>query len=298
MPNKTLSMKKFMIIFLLVPFLNVRVYSQDLIVTNEDDSINCKITKIKTDYIYFTFKYQDEIRSTLLPMSDVKNHQFDFYQTSEVPKDKVIGYQNYQHFRIAINGGYSYHTAKVSESVPNDFKDYVKELKSGLHFGGDVTYYFTEPLGFGVKYLIFKSSNSMDNIYVEDTDGNRTYGKMSDDLTISFIGPTFSTRLLSHNKSNALIMNLSLGYMGYSNDKVIVDNYKMTGSTLGMAFDIGYDIGLSEYLSLGFQISFISGTLFEYDWDDGTTTVTIDLEKGEYESLNRIDFSVGLRFSK
>ena len=93
-------------------------------------------------------------------------------------------------------------------------------------------------------------------------------------------------------------MNLSLGYMGYSNDKVIIDKYKMTGSTMGLSFDIGYDIGLSEKLSLGFQLSFLSGTLFEYDWNDGSTTETIDLEEGEYESLNRIDCSVGLRFGK
>ena len=93
-------------------------------------------------------------------------------------------------------------------------------------------------------------------------------------------------------------MNLSLGYMGYSNDKVIIDKYKMTGSTMGLSFDVGYDIGLSENLSLGFQISFLTGTLFEYDWNDGRKTETIKLEKGEYESLNRIDFSVGLRFSK
>lgn len=274
------------------------IFSQDLIVTNDADSINCKITKVKTDNIYFTFKYKDEIRSTLLPMSKIKTHQFDYFQTSEVPKDKVLGYENYQHFRIAINGGFSYQTAKVAESVPNDFKDYINELKSGYHFGGDFTYYFTEPLGIGFKYYIYKSSNSLDNIYLEDINGTRTYGKMSDDLTISFIGPSFSTSLLSHNKSNAFLTNLSFGYMGYSNDKVIIHNYKMTGSTLGLSIDIGYDIGLSENLSLGFQISFLSGTLFEYDWNNGSKKETINLEEGEYESLNRIDFSIGLRFNK
>jgi len=290
-------MRRLLILAAIIFFSN-SIFSQDLIVTNDGDSINCKITKVKTDNIYFTFKHKDEIRSTLLPVSNIKTHQFDYFQTSEVPKEKVVGYENYQHFKIAINGGYSYQTAKVAESVPSDFKDYINELKSGYHFGGDLTYYFTEPLGFGFKYYLFKSSNSIDNIYLEDTDGNRTYGKMSDDLTISFIGPTFSTRLLSHDKKNAFLMNLSLGYMGYSNYKVIVDKYKMTGRTMGLSFDIGYDIGLSENLSLGFQISFLSGTLFEYDWNDGSTTETIDLEEGEYESLNRIDFSVGLRFSK
>ena len=289
-------MKRIFIIALL-SFMASSIYSQDLIVTNEGDSINCKITKVKTDNIYFTFKHKDEIRSTLLPMSNVKIHQFDYFQASEVPKEKVVGYENYQHYRISVNGGYSYQTAKVSGSVPSDFKDYIKELKSGYHLGGDLTYYFNEPLGFGIKYYLFKSSNSLDNIYLEDINGNRRYGKMSDDLTISFIGPTFSTRLLNHDKSNVLLMNMSLGYMGYSNNAVVIDKYKITGSTMGLAFDFGYDIGLSENLALGIQLSLLTGTLFEYDWNDGTKTQKIKLERGAYESLNRIDLSVGLRFN-
>ena len=171
-------------------------------------------------------------------------------------------------------------------------------MKSGYHFGCDLIYYFSEPLGFGFKFYQFKSSNSLDDIYIEDIDGNRTHGRLGDDLTISFIGPTFSTRLFNHDKSNAFLLNLSLGYMGYSNNKVIIDRYKMTGSTVGLSFDIGYDIGLSENLSLGFQVSYLSGTLFKYELNDGITTKTIDLEEREYESLNRIDFSIGLRFGK
>lgn len=290
--------KQFFIIAILSVCSSYSLLAQDLIVTTEGDSINCKITKVKTDNVYFTFKHKDEIRNTLLPSANVKTHQFDYYQTSEVPEEKVVGNKNYKQFRIAVNGGYSYHTAKIAGSVPNDFKNYLNELKSGFHFGGDINYYFSEPLGFGFKYYLFKSSNSLDNIYIEDTDGNRTYGRMSDDLTISFIGPSFSTRFLNHDKSNAFLMNVSLGYMGYSNDKVIIDKYKITGSTIGLSYDIGYDIGLSNNLSLGFQVSFLAGTLIKYDLNDGSTTETIDLEEEGYESLNRIDFSVGLRFGK
>lgn len=284
----------------LVWFVNsfTTLFAQDLILTNQGDSINCKITKVKTDNIYFTFKHKDEFRSTLLPLADIVTHQFNFYQTGEVKEEYIVGYENYQHFRLAFNGGYSYHTAKLAETVPSDFKNYYNELKSGYHFGGDITYYFTEPLGLGFKYYVFKTTNTMDNIYREDLDGNRTYGHMRDDLTISFIGPTFSTRLLNQAKSNAVLMNMSLGYMGYSNDLVLIEQYKMTGRTLGLALDIGYDIGLSKNVSLGFQISFLTGTLFKYDWNDGVTTQTVDLKEGEYNSLNRIDFSVGLRFNQ
>lgn len=287
-------------IFIITAFILLAnsIYAQDLIVTNKGDSINCRITKVKTDKIYFTFKHNNEIRSTLIPMIDVSNHQFDYYQTSEVPKEKIVNHKNYQQFKFAINGGYSYQTARVGGNVPSDFKNYVKQLKSGYHFASDLTYYISEPLGFGLKYLLFRSSNSLDNIYRDDLNGNREYGKMSDDLKIWFFGPTFSTRLLSHDKSNAFNINLSLGYMGYSNNKVIVDKYKMTGSTIGFSYDIGYDFGLSENLSLGFQVSYLSGNLFEYDWNDGIITKTIELEEDQFESLNRLDFSIGLRFSK
>ncbi len=290
-------MKKLLVLLAAV-ILSTPAFSQDLIVTNEGDSINCKITKVKADNIYFTFKHTDEIRSTLLPVSNIQYHQFDYYEQGQVPKNKIVGYINYQRFRIAVNGGYSYNPAKIGSNVPSDFKDYVKDLRSGYHFGGDVTYFFAEQLGFGFKYYLFKATNSLDNIYVDDMDGNRSYGKMSDDITVSLIGPSFSVRFLNHDKSNAFLMSMSMGYMGYTNNKVVVDRYKMTGSSFGTSLDLGYDIGLSESTSLGFQLSLISGYLRKYYLDDGRTKKTVELEKGEYESLYRIDLSVGLRFGK
>jgi hypothetical protein len=289
-------MKNCIIIALLVLISNT-IYSQDLIVTVDGDSINCKITKLKADNVYFTFKHKDEIRNTLLPMTNVKAYQFDYFETSEVPEGKIVGYKNYQHLRFALNGGYSYHLAKVSEAVQSDLRNYVTDLKSGYNYGGDLTYYFSEQFGAGIKFYQFNSSNSMD-IYLEDINGDRRYGKMSDDLSISFIGPAFSIRQLNENNRNAFLMGMSIGYMDYSDNKIVIDKYKMNGNTVGMSLDLGYDIGLSENLSLGFQVSLITGTLFQYEWYDGVTTKTIELEKGEYESLNRIDFSVGLRFGK
>src|SRR5690554_4359740 len=122
-------MKHILLIALLI-FAAESLYAQDLIVTTDGDSINCKITKVRADNIYFTFKHKDEIRSTLLPMTGVNTHQVDYYQTSEVPLEKIIGYKNYPQFRLALNGGFSYLTAPVAEGVPNYLKDYVKELKS------------------------------------------------------------------------------------------------------------------------------------------------------------------------
>ncbi len=271
-------------------------FSQDLIVINSGDSINCIITRVKKEYIYFTFNHNEEIRSTLLPVSDVSYYKKNFFNTGEITFDRIKTQKNYQQIRIALSGGYSYLTARIGDSVPNDFRDYVKNLKSGFNVGGDLSYYFNETLGIGFKYNLFKSSNAADNIYVENFEGERRYGKMSDNLNISFIGPAFCTRLLNNNRSNALILSTALGYMGYKNDKVIVDRYKMTGNTLGVSFDVGYDMAISDNVYLGIQLTFISGTLAEYKWDNGNSIETIKLGKDELESLNRFDLSVGIRF--
>lgn len=287
-------------ILLLVAFFTCLspVFSQDLIVTNKRDSINCKITKIKKDNIYFTFRHKDEIRSTLLPVGEIKYYQLNFFKNSEVPRERVIGNRIYKHFRIALNGGYGYRTNKMSSTIPSDFSEYSKKLKNGFEFGGDLTYYFTEPLGIGLKYSSFKASNSMSNIYIEDSNGNRRYGSMSDNIGISFIGPVFSTRFLNKDKTNAFLMNVALGYMGYKNNYTLIDPYKLTGSTMGMTFDIGYDFKFSSNLILGVQLSAISGVLTGYKLFDGSTTQNIELQKENYEGLNRLELSLGLRFMK
>lgn len=273
-------------------------YSQDLIVTIAGDSINCKITDTRANNIYFTFSHEGEIRNTLLPVSQVIYHQVDYYTTSEVPKEKLEGYKDYPMFRIAVNGGPSFMTGKISDQVPSDFRDYIKELKSGLHFSADASFFVNETIGFGGKYSVFKSSNSLDNIYIEDDLGQIIQGEMSDDIKLTFIGPTFSIRALNYNKKNAFLFSVAIGYMDYVNDKVLINSFKMTGNTVGFGFDIGYDIGVSKYLALGFQVSLLAGALSEYTFSDGTNTQTFKLQEGEYENISRFDLSIGLRLIK
>ena len=118
-------MRHTFIIALLI-FISNSIYSQDLIVTNDGDSINCKITAVETDNIYFTFKHNDEIRNTLLSKSDIKAIQFDYFQKSETPIDKAIESNNPQRLRFAFNIGYSRLTGKTPESLSNGFDDYKK----------------------------------------------------------------------------------------------------------------------------------------------------------------------------
>ena len=109
----------FTITFLL-SLIATTISAQDLIVTEKGDSLNCKITKEQNDYIFFTYKDGDEIRSTLLKVGQIKYYEKYFYTLAEVPTDKLEDTDKYSRLRVAGHGGWSYLTGIIGEDVPPD----------------------------------------------------------------------------------------------------------------------------------------------------------------------------------
>ncbi len=267
---------------ILITLLPVLAFSQDLIVTQKGDSLNCKITKERDDFIYFTFKYDDEIRNTLLPESDVKTFSYNFWEDPELINTDIKKQPDYQVIRFAINIGYGHRTAPLADNIPSNMESYYKKMKSGIAIEGLISGFTSEVIGFGLKYNLFRSSGTNDQ-----------YGE--EKISINFIGPSFTTRLLSPDKNNAFISSLILGRMGYT-DKMQNGYRQLQGSTFGMGWDLGYDFKLSKYTALGFQLSLLSGTLTKLSLKNGISVTEIDLDENEREGLGRIDFSIGLRF--
>lgn len=88
--------------------------------------------------------------------------------------------------------------------------------------------------------------------------------------------------------------------MGY-NDRLLFNNNeytKITAATLGSNMTIGYDIGLSENLGIGFKISFMGGTFRKYKQTIDGTTTNETMPDETSEGLGTIKLSVGLRFNK
>lgn len=287
------------IILLLLIFFISSSHAQDLIVTNEGDSLNCKITKQDTDYIYFTFNHKGEIRNTLLEISSILSFQNNYYAKPEIPRGKSMVKHSYPKIRIAVQGGWSYRIAKVPVGLESFYEDYIRQLKSGYNLGADFNYFITESLGLGFKYNYFNSKNRIDEVYVENEDGSMESGPMEDNININFYGPSLTSRVLSVNKNSAFITAVGLGYLSYKNKAYFIDdNLTISGNTFGMVLDLGYDIGLSEQMALGLQLSFTLGTLRKLEIDYGNYIDTIELESESYENLSRIDLSIGLRFIK
>ena len=273
---------KTVLFLLIICVLPIFAFSQDLIVTEKGDSLNCRVTKEKTDYIYFTFRKDNEIRNTLLATSDIKTLIRDYWQEPEVLETEILPRNDYKIIRLALSTGYSHRTAPLADNIPRSMESFYKKLKSGFHIDAKINAYTSEYLGFGARYNFYKSKSE-----------NKDIGE--EVVTINYFGPSFCTRLFSRDKSSALLSSISLGYMGYT-DKINNNSQRINGNTLGIILDLGYDFAVSENTALGFQIALIGGTLSKITVTDGTHVEKITLEDEQREGLGRIDFSIGLRF--
>ncbi|MCL6268003.1 hypothetical protein [Flagellimonas myxillae] len=273
------------------------VLSQDIIVTQDNDTIQALIIKQKKEEIYFVFKNKGRYQSSMLPMSEVKSFQKDFNPKIRIPKDSLPGYIPASGFRLAINGGYSYDPARISPSIPTFLRDYNNKLRSGYHIETSAIYFFDRTFGIGIKYNLFKSKNSMDNINFTDIDGMEINGTLENDITTSFVGLVLATRIMGKKSNNAVFINSAFGYLSYRDDQLRVDPFMFTGNTLGSSVDVGYDYEISEDFFVGAQVGITGGRLKKVEMESASGVETVELSDNERPwGSARIDFSVGVRF--
>jgi hypothetical protein len=209
--------------------------------------------------------------------------------------------KSYSRFRAAIGGGLGYRLAAISSDITSEFlRQYMKKLKLGYQFNLDLAGYFNSYVGLGVKASIFRASNSVWDVYYVDPLTGMTVpiGEMSNNMMIIFAAPAVSVRFIHGRRDNALMMSAGIGYLHYRDKGVLISPFLQNGWTVGVSYDIGYDFRVSEFFLLGLQGGFTLGTLSQYRETVGNQTTTYTLDANSQESLFRVDFSVGLRFSK
>lgn len=290
-------MKTTLTMFVLAFAVLQSIQAQDLIVTKKNDSISCKIMKLKKDNIYFVFKNNDIYQSTLLPEAEVASYSYDFFENDPIPKDSLPGFVEQTGFRLAFNGGYSYDPAKISNSTPVFLEEFTKQLRSGYHIEGSAIYFFDRIFGIGLKYNLFKTKNTLNNVIFTNTDGSEIIGTLENDISVSFVGLVLATRLLGKKSNNAVLINSAIGYLSYQDDQLLAIPIKSTGNALGINTNVGYDYELSDNFFVGVQVGITSGRIKELDIESSSGTETVELPDDERPwGSARIDFSFGVRY--
>ena len=218
-------------------------------------------------------------------------------QSATAQRYRDFGYDEPTHFRIGLQGGWSYMLGKVSSSVPAEFHSHFDALKTGYSLGGNATYFFNRMIGIGATYSMFRSAHSTDIEVVDPDTYNFITGKLADDLNIQYFGPSFNMRVMSESQAVQFIPYASIGYVSYKNDAAFVTAYNVKGNTFAYALGAGLDIALHRNIALGVDVSAIFGGLDRLEITDEKGTRTLQLNDGQLESVSRIDVSGGIRFN-
>ena len=97
-------MKRFLLIILCL-FTGYAAYGQDLIVTVSGDSLNCKITEVKTDAVFFRYDAGGNIVS--LPMNQVASYKYDFYKSRSGTPAVAVSMRGRSELSFYVGGGLS-----------------------------------------------------------------------------------------------------------------------------------------------------------------------------------------------
>ncbi|MEC3878639.1 hypothetical protein [Parapedobacter sp. 10938] len=197
----------------------------------------------------------------------------------------------FDRWQVSLSGGYGYRPAKLNANVPSEFVSYAKKLKSGWVLDGTAYYFLNPKLGLGLHANRFASSNSIADVYVTDVYGNTQYGTMSDNISITFVGPGAVFRQ-TFSDGNTFLAGASLGYVGYLNRFEIITTQRIKGATAGYIAHVGYDIRLSDHLSIGAKIAATTGILGRFTVDGNE----MELDDENKENLGHIDIALGIRF--
>lgn len=204
-------------------------------------------------------------------------------------RHEITGFDNiaFPRLRLAAYGGLSFLTDEISNDGGNELNGFYKDLKSGKSLGFDMQYHILKPIGVGIKYSAFQSKASA-MVGIDVSEG---------DLSVKFVGPIVSGRFLHSNDRNSVYFNMGYGYVDYKLVQTAGIDRTVKGNTLASVFDLGYEYGITQKFGIIIQTSYLLGNLKKVERDYAGEKETVDLKKEEYESLHRLDLSLGLRFN-
>lgn len=272
----------FILLFFLLS-LSKNIQPQDLIVTQKGDSLNCKIRKVKSDFLYITYRNKNQLLNTTFFRDEVKSYKKKFFSYADIDSVKNSDEDAFPSIRTGIYGGYSYLIGEIYNKLDPYQRQIVGALKSGYHAGADIHYFELHYIGLGINYSFF-ISNYKDK-YVQSS------------IRIHYIGPSIAIKPIAFKKV-CLFTNFSLGYFFYNLKlSVLYSNTELKSGTFGINSDIAIDFSITKNLILSPGFSLKIGALSYFDKYTNGKRETIQLN-GVRENISRMDVSLGLRWSK
>jgi len=264
-------------------FCSFSLNAQDLLVTNNRDTLNCKIGKAKDDHYPIIFMIENEEFSGLIHKDSV----FFF------KKDVFLGLEDnrlrpwYSLVEIGFEAGGAYQFGKFR--MDDDLTDKSDVgARTGFYLGTDLTYFISKRVGYGLKYNYRSLLNG--------------------DIQYQYVGPMIVFRFFDRKKSSHLFFSFSGGFGHVSQKNAPIQLYEirpriqMDASSLSGNMAIGYSFRCTNYMSVRLKASCNIGyprfVRIENVQKYASPSAT-PLDIGDYcHNMNTINFTAGFSFHK
>lgn len=279
--------------------------AQDRIITLQNDTINCKISKISSSNISFKIKNGSVLTNGKIERDKVLSYFSE--NAGNIDNTNFLATNPGGRWRLGLSGGLNYLTGSSSKAEmalvqrgisKQDAKSYYSSLKLGQSGGADLHYMISKTYGAGLIYK-FYSTNGMVESFFDPQDGvNLIFGKMDEKIYVNYAGLSFySEQFLKANPRLKLSSYYSAGMAFYRNEAIVVNTpFLLTGKAFATNLDIGMEYFVFPKISAGINLSYFLSSLKKLTLNNGNSTTTQELDKENYENISRIDLSVGIRF--
>lgn len=187
-------------------------------------------------------------------------------------------------FRFSVHGGYGYRLFRSGNRLNVADQKYVKNLKSGIAFGGELAYFFWKKFGIGLNYDRYLSKAGDEN-------------ELSEDVMIQFMGGSIIHRSVSNNGRNSIVSSLLVGYQPYRNYTAVQnENLIFTANTMGWGISAGVEHRFSRKFAMSLTGTAIMGAVYRMKRATSVNTEILHLSKDDSVDLSRASVSLGFKF--
>ncbi len=290
---------------LTITFISVVIFvkAQDRIITLQNDTINCKISKVNSSNIFFTI-----ITGNVLTKGKIERERVLSYYSGNTDVENDLGFSipEPSRLRLGLSGGFNYLTASSSKAETaliqqgikeSDAESYYKNLKPGISGGADLHYMVTKMYGIGMIYKFYQNNSKIESFFDPNDGLNLMFGQVSEKIYVNYSGVSFySEQFLRANPRLKLSSYYSMGMAFYRNEAVVVNApLLLTGKAFATNLDLGLEYFVFPRISAGINVSYFLSSLKKITLNDGNSTTVRELEKENYENISRLDLSVGIR---
>lgn len=241
-----------------------------------------------------------DIYTSATVKEEIDNGEYQEKEIHAYQGIRPIAGKDFPKGRLAIHGGWSSRTGRLPDNITPEYTNYLKDLKTGSHYGADFHFFITPTYGLGGRYSTYASITEINNHTINFDDGSTFVGTMKEDIHLNFYGLS----LLGANnlkKNLRITYVVGLGYLGYKNRTTLTNAsiegaVNITGNSLGSELGVGLDYVFPSNFGLGINVSYLGGSMNKATYDNGKEKEVIEFKQGEYESLNRFDISAGVRY--